>query len=77
MLMMPCSSFSYSNTRGVTLTSCNWASTMSCAPAIVSANTKTPKGEKKPATKTGVYCSQGAHTSVVIKFLSVLTKPQW
>jgi len=24
-----------------------------------------------------VYCSQGAHTSAVIKFLSVLTKPQW
>jgi hypothetical protein len=28
------------------LTSCNWTSTVLCAPVIVSANTKTPKGEK-------------------------------
>jgi putative exporter of polyketide antibiotics len=33
------------------LTSCNWASTMSCAPAIVSAKTKTPKGEKPTTTE--------------------------
>jgi hypothetical protein len=28
------------------LTSSNWASTVLCAPALVSANTKTPKGKK-------------------------------
>jgi hypothetical protein len=49
---------------------------MSCAPAIVSANTKTPKGKNRRQQGNGGD-NLLAQWNAVIKFLFVLTKPQW